>query len=228
MLKFYFSGAPNPNKVSLLLEELEIAYELVPIDVRKGEQFGADFAKINPNSKLPAIVDDGHPVFDSNAILLYLAEKHRRFLPKDEPGARGQLLSWLMFIASGVGPFSGQSVHFRHYAPEKIPYAQNRYQREAERHFGILDRRLASNRYVLGDEYTIVDMALWGWARAMSNVIGEDVAATMPHVQRLVGEINARPAAGRAIALKDRYAFKTETDEEAKRYLFPQNYPAAS
>lgn len=227
MLKFYFSGAPNPNKVALLLEELGVGFEPVPVDTRKGEQFDPDFVGINPNSKLPAIVDDGHPVFDSNAILLYLAEKHGRFLPGDVPGARGQLLSWLMFVATGVGPFSGQSVHFRVYAPEKIPYAINRYQREAERHYAILDERLAANRYMLGDDYTIVDMAVWGWARAMPMVMGEEVAGGMANVRRLVDEINARPAAVRALALKDRYSFKSETDEEARRFLFPQNYPPA-
>lgn len=227
MIQFYFSGAPNPNKVALLLEELNLAYEPIPVDVRKGEQFSADYVKINPNSKLPAIVDDGHPVFDSNAILLYLAEKHGRFLPDNGPGGRGALLSWLMFVASGVGPFSGQSVHFRHYAPEEVPYARNRYQREAERHYGILDGRLATNRYMLGDDYTIVDMAVWGWARAMVMVMGEETAARMVNVQRLVDEVSARPAAQRAVALKDTYAFQTETDEEARRFLFPQNYPVA-
>ena len=227
MIQFYFSGAPNPNKVALLLEELNLAYEPIPVDVRKGEQFSADYVKINPNSKLPAIVDDGHPVFDSNAILLYLAEKHGRFLPDSGPGERGALLSWLMFVASGVGPFSGQSVHFRYYAPEEIPYARNRYQREAERHYGILDDRLAANRYVLGDDYTIVDMAVWGWARAMVMVMGEEAAERMVNVQRLVDEVSARPAAQRAVALKDTHTFKTETDEDARRFLFPQNYPAA-
>jgi len=223
MLKFYFNGAPNPTKVSLLLEELAIPYEPVPIDNRKGEQFSPEFKKINPNSKLPAIVDDGVAIFDSNAILLYLAEKHRKFLPQD-PARRGPLLSWLMFVASGVGPYSGQSVHFRNSAPERIPYAVNRYEFEAERHFRILDERLAASPYMLGDEYTIVDMAVWGWARVMSSPLGEEIASTMVHVRRLVDEINARPAASQALALKDRFVFKTEMDEEAKRFMFPQNY----
>jgi GSH-dependent disulfide-bond oxidoreductase len=228
MLKFYFNGAPNPNKVSLLLEELEVPYEPIPVDIRNGEQFDADYVEINPNSKVPAIVDDGHPVFDSNAILLYLAEKHGRFLPADRPGNRGRLLSWLMFIASGVGPYSGQSVHFRTYAPEEIPYARNRYQREAERHYRILDDRLGANRYMLGEEYTIVDMAMWGWARAMNAAMGEEISASMTNVQRLVDEISERPAAVRALALKDRFTFKSELDDAARKFLFPQNYPAGS
>jgi GST-like protein len=223
MLKFYFNGAPNPNKVSLLLAELAIPYEPVPIDNRKGEQFSPEFEKINPNSKLPAIVDDGVAVFDSNAILLYLAEKHQKFLPEDR-AKRGPLLSWLMFVASGVGPYSGQSVHFRNSAPERIPYAVNRYEFEAERHFRILDERLAANAYMLGDEYTIVDMAVWGWARVMSSPLGDEIASTLVHVRRLVDEINDRPAAKQALALKDRFVFKTEMDDEAKRYMFPQNY----
>lgn len=227
MLKFYFNGAPNPTKVALMLEELGIAYEPIPIDTRKGMQFDPAYLKINPNGKVPAIVDDGVPVFDSNAILLYLAEKHGRFLPTEGPGSRASLLSWLMFVASGVGPYSGQSVHFRSGAPERIPYATNRYHYEAVRHYGILDARLAANRYLVGDTYTIVDMAVWGWARLMPVVMGEEAAARMTNVKRLVDEVGARPAAVRALALKDRFTFKTEMDEEARRFLFPQNYAAA-
>jgi GSH-dependent disulfide-bond oxidoreductase len=226
VLKFYFSGAPNPSKVALLLEELGIAYEPIPVDTRKGQQFAPDFLKINPNGKVPAIVDDGVPVFDSNAILLYLAEKHGRFLSEDGLAGRADLLSWLMFVASGVGPYSGQSVHFRNYAPEKIPYAANRYFQEAKRHFGILENRLADNRYMLGDTYTIVDMSVWGWARIMTNPLGEEAASQMTNVKRLVDEISARPAAARAAALKEKFVFKAEMDEEARRFMFPQNYAA--
>src|ERR1044072_3268089 len=112
MLKFYFNGAPNPNKLALFREEAGLEYEPIPVDTRKGDQHKPDFLKINPNAKVPAIDDDGTIVFDSNAILLYLAEKTGKFLPK----ARAQLLSWLMFVASGVGPYSGQAVHFKHFA----------------------------------------------------------------------------------------------------------------
>jgi GST-like protein len=162
-------------------------------------------------------------VFDSNAILLYLAEKSGQFLPENTPAARGRLLSWLMFVASGVGPFSGQAVHFRHYAPEPLPYAVNRYLFEARRHYGILDAQLARHRYLLGETYTIVDMAAWGWARSVPFVLGDDPWAKLPHLKRLVDEINARPAAVRVSALKDRYKFKTELDDESRRFLFPQN-----
>jgi GST-like protein len=223
MLKFYYNGSPNPTKVALFLEEAGIAYEPVPIDTRKGDQFKPDFLAINPNGKVPAIVDGDVTVFDSNAILLYLGEKTGKFLPPNTPKARGELLSWLMFVASGVGPFSGQSVHFRHFAPAKEPYATNRYSFEVERHYTILDRRLAKQRYMLGDTYTIVDMDVWGWARLAEFVVGEGTAAKFPSLKRLVDEISARPAAARAVALKDRHKWKAEMDDEARRIMFPQN-----
>jgi GSH-dependent disulfide-bond oxidoreductase len=134
VIKFYFNLAPNPMKVALLLEELGVAYEPIPVDTRKGEQFAPDYQAVNPNGKVPAIVDGDTVVFDSNAILLYLAEKTGRFLAEPKPAHRGQLLSWLMFVASGIGPYSGQAVHFRHHAPEPKEYALNRYDFEAERH----------------------------------------------------------------------------------------------
>ena len=220
MLKFYYNTAPNPMKVALFLEESGLPYEPVPIDGRKGDQHKPDYLAINPNAKVPAIVDGDAVVFDSNAILLYLAEKTGKFLPGNTPKARGELLSWLMFVASGVGPYSGQSVHFRGYAPEKNEYAINRYAYEAQRHFGILDARLATRRYVLGDAYTIVDMDVWGWARLMPVVLGEGAWAKFPNLKRLVDEISARPAAARAIALKDKHKFKTEMDDEARHAMF--------
>src|ERR1700692_4464691 len=200
MLKFYYSGAPNPTKVALFLEETGLRYEASPVDPRKGEQHKAEFLKINPNAKLPAIVDGDATVFDSSAILLYLADKTGKFIPAKTDKARGELLSWMFFVSSGVGPYSGQSVHFRNYAPEKNEYAINRYAFEAQRHFGILDARLAKNKYLLGDTYTIVDMALWGWARLIPNFSGEAAWARFPNLKRLVEEISARPAAQRAVA----------------------------
>ncbi len=218
MLKFYFNGSPNPSKVALFLEDAGLTYQPVPVDTRKGEQFKTEFIALNPNSKVPVIDDDGTTVFDSNAILLYLAEKTGKFLPPRS--ARGQLLSWLMFVATGVGPFSGQAVHFRHFAPEKVPYAYNRYQYEAVRHFTVLDGHLAQHRYMVGDTYTIVDMDVWGWARMMTFILGEDAWAKFPNVKRLHDEVMARPAAARAVALKDKFTFKTEMDEEARRHHF--------
>src|SRR6201986_2084961 len=120
MLKFYFNGGPNPAKVSLFLEESGLPYELVPVDTRKGDQFKPEFLKVNPNAKVPAIDDDGVFVFDSNAILLYLGERTGKFMPPNTPAARGPMLSWLMFVATGLGPYSGQAVHFKHAAPRGL------------------------------------------------------------------------------------------------------------
>ena len=220
MLKFYFSGAPNPTKVALFLEEAGLAYEAIPVDTRKGDQFKLEFLAVNPNSKVPAIVDGDATVFDSNAILLYLAEKTGKFLTPNTPANRGELLSWLMFVATGVGPFSGQSVHFQHHAPEKLPYAQTRYSFEAMRHYTILNERLAKRRYVVADTYTIVDMDVWGWARMVPFILGDDAWAKLPNVKRLVDEISARPATARAIALKDKFTFKAEMDDEARGNMF--------
>jgi GST-like protein len=226
MLKFYFNGSPNPTKVALFLEEAALPYEAIPVDTRKGDQFKPAFAAVNPNGKVPAIVDGDTTVFDSNAILLYLAEKTGKFLPK--PAARGELLSWLMFVASGVGPFSGQAVHFRHHATEKVPYAHNRYQFEAQRHYGILNDRLAKHKYMVGDTYTIVDMDVWGWARMVPFIMGDDAWAKLPNVKRLVDEINARPAAAKANGLKDKFKFKAEMDDEARANMFRHLKTAAA
>ena len=196
---------------------------LPPFDTRKGDQFKPEFLAINPNAKPPALTDGDVTVFDSNAILLYLAEKTGKFLPQDTPKARGEMLSWLMFVATGIGPYCGQAVHFSRFAPEKIPYAINRYAREAERHWGIVDERLATRRYMLGDGYTLVDMSVWGWATRLSFAVGENWATLFPNVKRHTDEISARPAAQRAMALKDQFAFKTEVDDDARRFLFPQN-----
>ena len=223
MIKYYFNLSPNPMKVALFLEEAELAYEAIPVDTRRGQQFEPAYLAINPNGKVPAIVDGDATVFDSNAILLYLAEKTGRFLPPNTPAARGELLSWLMFVARGIGPFSGQAVHFKHFAPEPVPYADTRYQFEARRHYGIVDERLAKRPYILGDTYTIVDMALWGWARMVPFMMGEGAWAKFPNVKRLHDEIAARPAAARVNGLREKHAdaFKAEMDDEARRHMFP-------
>jgi GSH-dependent disulfide-bond oxidoreductase len=221
VIKLYFHPSPNPAKVALLLEETGLPYEMVPVDTRRGEQFTPAYRAINPNSKTPALVDGDVTVFDSNAILLYLAEKTGRFLPANTPQARGELLSWLMFVATGIGPYSGQAVHFKHVAPEPKEYPLKRYSYEAERHWGILEARLANQRYMVGDTYTIVDMAVWGWSRAIPFIFGEGAWASRPNVKRHLDEISARPAAVRAEAVKDRFKFKTENDEETRRFLFP-------
>jgi GST-like protein len=217
MITFYYNMAPNPMKVALCLEEMGLPYELVPIDSRKGEQHAPAFLAINPNAKVPAIVDDGETVFDSNAILLYLAEKTGKFLP----AKRGEMLSWLMFVASGIGPYSGQSVHFRNFAPEPKDYAVNRYTFEAQRHWGILEARLGKHKFMCGDTYSIVDMAVWGWSRLLPVVLGAEAPKQFPNLQRHLAEISARPAAARALALKDKHTFKTDMDDAARLAMFP-------
>ena len=223
MIKFYWNTAPNPAKVALYLEESGLPYEVLPVDTRKGEQHAATYKAINPNAKVPSIDDEGVVVFDSNAILLYLAHKTGKFLPADTPKARAQMFSWLMFIASGIGPYSGQFVHFKNIAPEPKEYALNRYDFEAWRHWNIVNDHLGQQAWMAGDSYSLVDMALWGWARIAPFVLGADTWDKLPHVKRLVDEINARPAAQRTEALKTRYSFKTEMDDEARRAMFPAN-----
>jgi GSH-dependent disulfide-bond oxidoreductase len=145
-MKFYYHPSPNPLKVALLLEEMGLPYEVVPVDTRKGEQHSAAFMAINPNAKTPALVDGEATVFDSNAILLYLAEKTGQFLPSNSPAhqvERAQMYSWLMFVATGIGPYSGQAVHFKHFAPEPKEYAARRYDFEAQRHWGIVNEQKA-------------------------------------------------------------------------------------
>jgi GSH-dependent disulfide-bond oxidoreductase len=230
MIRFYFHPTPNPAKVALLLEELSLLYEVVPVDTAKGEQHASAFRAINPNGKVPAIVDTEGPggrearVFDSSAILLYLGDKAGRFV--GSAADRPELLSWLFFIASGLGPFSGQAVHFQHAAPEKIPYAVNRYRREIERHYRVLDRHLAGRDFILGD-YSIADMSAWGWLGRAARVLpGEDdPLAAFPNLKRLFEKVDARPAAARAKTVGKDHAFKKEVDEETRRAMFPTNYP---
>ena len=231
MIRFYFHPTPNPAKVALFLEEAGAPYETVPVDTSKGEQHAPGFRAINPNGKVPAIIDTDGPggrevrVFDSTAILLYLAEKTGKFLGAADD--RPELLSWLLFIASGLGPFSGQAVHFQHAAPEGLDYARNRFRREAERHYQVLNDHLEGRAFLVGDAYTIADMSAWGWVDRASRVLkGEgDPLAAYPNLKRLYDTVNARPAVARARSVAEGHAFKTTNDEETKRALFPSNYP---
>jgi len=231
MIRFYFHPTPNPAKVALFLEEAALPYEVVPIDTSKGAQHTPEFRAINPNGKVPAIVDTDGPggpatVFDSSAILLYLGDKTGRFVgrPQDRP----ELLSWLMFIGTGLGPFSGQAVHFQYAAPDS-PYALNRYRREAQRHYQVLERRMAGREHIVGEDYTIVDMSAWGWLDRASRVFKgeEQPLAAYPNLQRWFSRIDNRPAAARARRVGSDHEFKKVNDEETRRALFPSNYPPA-
>jgi len=234
MIRFYFHPTPNPAKVALYLEEAGLPYEVIPVDTSKSEQHTPAFRAINPNGKVPAIVDTDGPdgkqvrVFDSTAILIYLAGKTGKFL--SSPEDRAELLSWLMFIASGLGTFSGQAVHFQFAAPDGLDYAANRYRREAERHYQVLNDHLVGRDYIVGNAYSIADISAWGWLDRASRVRkGEtDPLAPFPNLKRLFETVNARPAAARARAVGKDHAFKAVMDDETRRALFPSNYPLAA
>lgn len=234
MIRFYFHPTPNPAKVALLLEETGLPYEMIPVDTGKGEQHRPAFRAINPNGKVPAIVDTDGPggketrVFDSTAILLYLAEKTDRFLGESDD--RPELLSWLLFVASGLGPFSGQAVHFQSAAPDGLGYAVNRYRREAERHYQVLNDHLTDRAFIVGDAYTIADMSAWGWLDRAARVMKgeEDPLRPYPNLKRLFQTVDARPAVARARAVGKDHDFKKLSDEESRRALFPSNYPPAA
>jgi GST-like protein len=231
MIRFYFHPTPNPAKVALMLEEASLAYQLVPVDTSKGEQHTPAFRAINPNGKVPAIVDTEGPggkevrVFDSSAILLYLGEKTGRLI--GSPADRPELLSWLFFIATGIGPFSGQAVHFQHAAPEKVGYAVNRYRREIERHYEVLDKHLKGREFIVGKEYSIADISAWGWLDRAPRVLPGDTnpLRAFPNMERWFRAIDSRPAVAKARAVGKDHAFKKEVDEETRRALFPSNYP---
>jgi GST-like protein len=222
MIELYSWPTPNGFKVSIALEETGLAYRAIAVDIGAGDQFEAGFLAISPNNKIPAIVDpdgpDGAPIslFESGAILVYVAGKTGRLLPASVRD-KYRTLEWLMFQMGGVGPMLGQAHHFRIYAPEKIEYAIDRYTREANRLYGVMDRRLAVSRYIACDEYTIADIAIFPWLRSHKNQ-GVDLEA-YPNVKRWFDEIAARPAVQRGLAvLADRR--KPLLDDKARENLF--------
>ena len=214
-----------------MLEELGQPYEAIPVDTAKGEQHAPAFRAINPNGKVPAIVDADGPEKPRRGCSIPTpscsTSAKRRAARAGTPADRPDLLSWLFFIATGLGPFSGQAVHFQGAKPEKVPaYAVNRYRREVERHYRVLDRHLAGREHIVGAGYTIVDMCAWGWlSRAPIVLPGEDDPLTaFPNVKRLVQMVDARPAAARAKAVGKDHPFKREVDEDTRRAMFPSNY----
>jgi GST-like protein len=203
-IALYTWSTPNGRKASIALEELGLPYEVHPINIGKGEQFAPDFLKISPNNRIPAIVDpegpDGAPIslFESGAILLYLAEKTGRFWP-DNPRSRYTAMQWLMWQMGNFGPMLGQAHHFRRFAPDKIPYAIERYTNEARRLYGVLDKRLSEAAHLAGDDYTMADIATFPWA-ARHEWHGIDLAE-FANVKRWYDAIAARPAVGRGMAV---------------------------
>jgi len=222
MIKLYFHPSANPIKVALYLEETKTPYEIVVTDTRKGDQHKPEYRAINPNGKTPSIVDGDIQVFDSTAIMLYLGEKIGQFMPCNDPKEYAKFYQWLMFMATGVAPYSGQLVHFKYYAPEKLPYAINRYDFEAWRHWQILEDHLANQPYML-NEYGILDMTLWAWARRIPFILGEDAWEKLPRVKRLHDEISAKPQAKNVEAIKTKFNFQIEIDDAARKNLFPSN-----
>jgi len=204
MIDLYYWTTPNGHKVSIFLEEAGLPYRVHGVDIGKNEQFAPAFLRIAPNNRIPAIVDDapadsGEPMslFESGAILLYLAEKTGRFLPQDLRG-RQEVSQWLFWQMGGLGPMAGQNHHFGTFAPEKIPYAIDRYVKETARLYGVLDRRLADRAFVAG-EYSIADMAIYPWI--VPHERQQQSLADFPNVQRWFASIEARPAVQRAYAL---------------------------
>jgi len=227
MIDLYYWPTPNGWKISIALEELELPYRVVPVNIGRGEQFQPDFLAISPNNRMPAIVDhdppgggDPIPVFESGAILLYLAEKTGQLIPGDLRG-RKTVLEWLMWQMAGLGPMLGQAHHFRGYAPEKISYAIDRYTNEANRLYGVLDGRLAGRSWIC-DEYSLADIACWPWIVPHERQ-GQKLEE-FPHVRAWFERMKARPAVQRGFdvgkELRDQAA--KGMDEEAKKILFGQ------
>ena len=224
MIEVYSWATPNGHKVHIMLEECGLPYRAIPVDIGKGEQFQPDFLKVSPNNKIPALVDpngpDGEPIalFESGAILLYLAGKTGRFLPASTR-ARYDVLQWLMFQMGGVGPMLGQAHHFRLYAPEKLPYAIDRYTNEAQRLYGVMNRQLARSTYIAGPEYSIADIAIFPWLRSWKNQ-GIDWN-DHPHLKGWFDEIAKRPAVMRGVEVLASLR-KPITDDKARENLFGQ------
>jgi GSH-dependent disulfide-bond oxidoreductase len=226
MIDVYSWPTPNGHKVHIMLEEcglrLDRDWRAIPVNIGTGDQFKADFLKISPNNKIPALVDpkgpDGKPisVFESGAILVYLAAKFGLFLPKSDR-QKYEVLQWLMFQMGGVGPMLGQNHHFRLYAPEKLPYAIDRYTNEAKRLYGVIDKQLATSKFIAGSQYTIADMAIFPWLRNWANQ--GIVIADYPHLKAWFDQLAERPAVQRGVAVLAALR-KPITDDKARDILF--------
>jgi GST-like protein len=216
MIDLYFFPSPNGLKIAIMLEECGLQYEVKPVDIGRGEQFQPEYLAINPNNKIPSIVDldTGIAVFESGAILIYLAEKSGTFLPTD-PKARMQTLGWLFWQVGGLGPMAGQAHHFRAFADEEVPYGIKRYTDEVNRLYGVMDRQLSKHEYLAGD-YSIADMACWPWV--VSHERQGQALEDFPHVQRWFEAVRERPGVQRGFAL----GHETMMDREGYRFLYGQ------
>jgi GSH-dependent disulfide-bond oxidoreductase len=215
VIDLYTASTPNGYKASIALEETGLPYQVKAVDLRGGAQFEAEFLKISPNNKIPAIIDGDVSVFESGAILVYLAEKAGKLLPISGR-TRTRVFEWMFFQAGGTGPMLGQAHHFRNYAPEKIPYAIERYSNEGKRLYGVVDKRLSESKYLAGDEYTIADIMNLPWLLLSKNQ-GIEIDE-YPHVKRWIDELKARPAVQRGLAVPPRS--DAPMDEKAREVLF--------
>lgn len=228
MIHLYYWTTPNGHKITLFLEETGLPYRIVPVNIGRGEQFAAEFLRISPNNRIPAIVDDapadgGAPlsVFESGAILLYLADKTGQLLPRDLR-ARNAALQWLFWQVGGLGPMAGQNHHFVHYAPERLPYAVERYVKETSRLYAVLDRQLAGREFIAG-AYSIADIACYPWVVPHERQLQK--LEDYPNLRRWFETIRARPATVRAYARAQEVNPKDRpvVDEESRRVLFGQD-----
>ena len=226
MIDLYYWPTPNGHKITVFLEEVGLAYTLIPVNIGRGEQFKPEFLRISPNNRIPAIVDrapadGGEPlsVFESGAILTYLAEKTARLLPADLRG-RVEALQWVFWQMANLGPMAGQNHHFVHYAPEPLPYAQQRYINETSRLYAVLDRRLAGRTFLAGD-YSIADIAAYPWI--VPHERQKQKLSEFPELTRWFESIRARPAVVRAYEKGKAITTKPTVDDEARKYLFGQS-----
>ncbi len=222
MLDLYFWPTPNGYKISILLEELGLPYRVVPVHIGRGEQFSLEYMAINPNSKIPALVDSDGPggapilLFESGAIMMYLAEKAGwRFMPQ-EPRARYGVIQWVMFQMAGIGPMLGQAHHFRNYTKEPLQYAVDRYTKEAGRLYAVVDKRLAQSTWLGGEDYSIADMATYPWLRA-HKLQGQNLQ-DFPHLQRWYAQVRERPAVQRGLAVMSERIGKPGKRPEGERW----------
>lgn len=221
-IEFYFWPTPNGFKITVMLEECGLPYVIKPVNIGRGDQFKPEFLAISPNNRMPAIIDPNAPggkpisVFESGAILQYLGRKTGKFYPQDER-KRVAVEEWLFWQMAGVGPMAGQAHHFRSYAPEKIPYAIDRYTREVGRLYGIIDKRVAKRDFLAGD-FSIADIAVYPWAKLWERQ-GQDIKL-LPNFARWLDRVKARPAVARGMAVRVAEKIDLTTDEEARRILF--------
>jgi len=227
MIDFYYWTTPNGHKITMMLEELGLAYAIQPVNISQGEQFAPDFLRIAPNNRIPAIVDHapadgGKPlaIFESGAILLYLADKTGQFMPADLRG-RNECLQWLFWQMGGLGPMAGQNHHFVQYAPEKLPYAMDRYVKETARLYGVLNKHLSDGRDYIGGDYSIADMAAYPWV--VPHERQRQDLNQFPALKAWLARIQQRPATQRAYEIAKSVNTAPTVDEKAKSILFGQD-----